>query len=143
MGDYISQSDLVEAMSYQRIRMLTDDPDSKSVVAATVTKAIESAEGEVNSFVAKQYDVPVVGTIPDPLKRWSVTLATLILHQRRPPVPDDVWRAADACRVQLDKMAAGGISLDIGSSDATEADGFEPEFEYEPRQFTHTKFSGW
>jgi len=143
MGDYISQSDLEESMSYQKLRMLTDDANAKAVDASIVTKAITAAEGEVNSYVGKQYTVPVVAPIPEPISRWSTVLASLFLHQRRDSVSESLQAESTDVRRQLRDVANGKITLDIDDSGAVESDGFEPDITSEDRVFTRTNYSGW
>ena len=143
MGDYITIADIESVISDQRLRKLTDDDKTGAVVSSVVTDNIVRAEGEVNAYVSKKYDVPVTGTIPEPLKSWSIALASYFLYQRRPPIPEDIRLEVVAVRRQLEQCANGLITLDIGSSDAEESSLNEPEFQYNDREFTRTKYAGW
>ncbi len=143
MSDYIVQGDLDVYLSDTVLKQLTDDDNSGSIDTGKVTECIVAAEAEVNSFLAKQFTTPITGTIPEPVKEWSVQLTTLRLHQRRLPVPEDVWEMAREARRQLGLVAKGEISLDIGSSDATTPDGLEPQFTFNERKFTRSTMEDW
>ena len=143
MADYIAQSDLDVYLSDAVLKQLTDDANADSIDTGKVAECIVAAEAEVNSFLAKQYTTPITGTIPEPVKEWSVQLAVLRLHQRRLPVPEDVWEMAREARRQLGLVAKGGLSLNIGSSDATTPDGLEPQFTFNERKFNRTTMDGW
>lgn len=143
MADYIAQSDLDVYLSSTVLIQLTDDAAAGVVGTAAVAECIVAAEAEVNSFLAKQYTTPITGTIPEPVKEWSVQLAVLRLHQRRLPVPEDVWAMAREARRQLGLVAKGDLSLDIGSSDATTPDGLDPQFTYNERKFKRSTMSDW
>lgn len=142
MGNYIAQSDLDEVVSDTKLQFLTDDDNSGAIDTAIVGECIDAAEAEIDSFIAKQYVVPITGTIPEPVKRWAVALAALALHKRHPPVPDDILSEAMEVRTQLRECAKGEITLDVGG-DATAETGYEPEFNYEDRSFTRDTFDGW
>lgn len=143
MADYIAQSDLDVYLNDDDLVQLTDDDGDGIIDSSVVAECIVAAEAEVNTYLAKQYTTPITGVIPEPVKEWSVQLATLRLHQRRLPVPPDVWEMARDARRQLNMIAKGDISLDIGSSGATVPSGLEPQFEFNERGFTRSKFSGW
>ena len=143
MGDYITQSDIEEAISHDRLRKLTDDENAKSIDFAVVNSNIESAEGIVNGYVGKQYTVPITGTIPAPVKTWALDITVYRIYNRRPPPPENIADDYRATMKQLQDVAKGDIDLGIGDSGATEAPGYEPEFDYEDRQFNRTGFEGW
>jgi phage gp36-like protein len=143
MADYISQADLDVYLSDAVLEQLTDDLNAGSIDTTKVAECIVAAEAEVNSYLAKQYTTPITGTIPEPVKEWSVQLATLRLHQRRLPVPEDVWEMAREVRRQLGLVAKGDLSLDIGDGTAATPDGLEPQFTYNERKFSSSTMDGW
>ena len=143
MSDYIVQADLDVYLSDAVLQQLTDDDNAGSIDTAKVTECIIAAEAEVNSFLAKQYTTPITGTIPEPVKEWSVQLTTLRLRQRRLPIPEDIWNMAIEARKQLKMVAKGELSLDIGGGGAAVPDDLEPQFEFNERGFSRTKLSTW
>ena len=143
MADYISQTDLDVYLSDAVLIQLTDDSNAGSIDTTKVTECIIAAEAEVNSSVGKQYTVPIVGTVPENVKGWAVQLAVFFLHSRRLPVPEDAREMAAEARRQLEKVAEGDLSLDIGSSAATTPDGLEPQFTSNERGFSRTTMSDW
>ena len=145
MGNYIVQSDLDVYLSDADLIMLTDDDNTKEIETDKVAECIVAAEAEVDSYISKQYTTPITGTIPETVKEWAVQLATLRLHQRRLPVPPDIWELATVARAQLKLVNDGTLSLDIGDDSPDEPSGREAQFTTNTRQFNRTNMtkSGW
>jgi len=138
---YTTQAALAEYLTSDGLIQLTDDAGTGSADATKVTAAIEGAEDEVNGMLAGLYTVPLTGTVPGVVEEITRQLATLRLHQRRLPVPEDVWAMAREARRQLGLIAAGTLKLygdDIAENSTTAA-----SFSYDTRVFSRTKFAGW
>ena len=145
MGNYIVQGDLDVYSSDAVLQQLTDDDNTGEIETDKVAECIVAAESEVDSYISKQYTTPITGTIPETVKEWAVQLATLRLHQRRLPVPEDVWQMAVVARAQLKLVNDGTLSLDIGTDPPDEPSGREAQFTTNTRQFNRTNMtgSGW
>ena len=143
MGNYIVQGDLDVYSSDAVLVQLTDDDSTGSINSAKVNECIVGAESEVDSYLAKRYTTPITGTIPETVKEWSVQLATLRLHQRRLPVPEDVWQMAVVARAQLKLVNDGTLSLDIGTDPPDEPSGREAQFISNERGFSRTTMADW
>lgn len=140
---YIAQSDLDVYSSDEVLKRLTDDANAGAIDTAKVAECIAAAEGEVNSFLASRYTVPITGTVPEIVKEWCVQLATLRLHQRRLRVPDDVWTMAVEARRQLGLVAKGDISLEIGTDPPDTPSSRAASFQTNTRVFSRTLMRDW
>jgi phage gp36-like protein len=145
VGNYIDQADLKTYLSDADLVMLTDDDNLGSIDTATVNQDIAGAESEIDGMISKQYKTPITGTIPETVKEWAVQLATVRLHQRKPPVPSDIWDMATEARRQLGLVNDGTISLDIGEDPPDESSDREAQFTSNTRQFNRPNMtgSGW
>ena len=90
---------------------------------AVVAEVINSAEGEVNSYLAKRYAVPVnVSAYADAaatLKGVCLDLAVHNVHKRRPDVPETVAETRRAAVQWLDRVAKGEVSLPAATPPAS------------------------
>jgi phage gp36-like protein len=145
MGNYIVQADLDVYLSDADLIMLTDDDGNETIDTAIVNECIVAAESEVDSYLPKQYETPITGTIPETVKEWAVQLTTVRLHQRQLPVPSDIWELAVEVRRQLKLVNDGTISLDIGEDSPDESSDREAQFTSNTRQFDRANMtgSGW
>lgn len=109
---YITQSDLTEQLSDSQLIQLTDDEKLGEINTDRVSRALASAEGEINGFLATRYAVPVASP-PDLIKGWAVALTVYHLWRRRQRVPEDVRKAYEDVIARLRDVAAGKLTLGI------------------------------
>ncbi len=119
---YANANDLQERLGTALLVQLTDDTGSGAFDESKVAEALEAAQGEVNSYVARRCGVPVdVGGEPSlaaVLKSITLDLAAHRLHMRRPPVPDDVRRKRESALQWLERVAAGEVVLPSAAAPA-------------------------
>jgi len=91
---YIVNSDVELRLGAAAYVQLTDDDGDGVADTAVVDEARLAAEGEVNSYLARRFTVPIdVSAFPelaDVLKSITLDAAEYRLRIRRPPAPQDV-----------------------------------------------------
>ena len=112
---YITNTDIENFLGTQVYVQLTDDTGTGSADANKVNQARLGAEGEVNSYLATRYQVPVTLTAEaetgEVIKTFVLSLAAYRLHSRRPPVHADIVRRHDEALTWLSRVAAGLVQL--------------------------------
>ena len=112
---YITNADIEERLGSQSYVQLTDDDGDGVADAGVVNEARVAAEGEVNSYLARRYEVPVDLSVHAELSGLlaSITLdlAEYRLRLRRPPVPEDAVRKNAQAIDWLKGVAGGRIEL--------------------------------
>jgi len=144
---YANTSDLQQRMGTVVLVQLTDDTGSGEIDQAKVAEALEGAQGEVDSYVARRCGVPVdvseepsLGAV---LKSITLDLAAHRLHTRRPPVPDDVRRKRAAAVQWLERVAAGEVVLPSSTAPAgNPVTGSYAEAASNPRVLTRETMEG-
>jgi phage gp36-like protein len=112
---YITNADIEVRVGTAAYIALTDDAGTGSADVAKVDEARLGAEGEVNSYLATRYQVPVSvaaeSEVAAVLKTFVLDLAAYRLHSRRPPVPADVVRRRQEAVEWLAGVASGMVQL--------------------------------
>ncbi len=112
---YVTNSEIQSRLGTQAYIQLTDDTGSGSADTDKVDEARLGAEGEVNSYLATRYAVPVdLADEPDVqavLKSFVLDLVSYRLHSRRPPVPADIVRRREEAVTWLSRVASGIVQL--------------------------------
>nr|HQA00215.1 DUF1320 family protein [Phycisphaerae bacterium] len=91
---YATSTELEQRMGTALLVQLTDDAGTGVADPAKVAAVLEAAEAEIDSYLARRYQVPV-DVAEEPrvaaiLRTMTLDLAEHGLHVRRPPVPADV-----------------------------------------------------
>jgi phage gp36-like protein len=120
---------------------LTDDAGTGSADTDKVDEARLGAEGEVNSYLAQRYAVPIDLTehseLVGLLASVTLDLIEFRLHCRRPPVPRDITGKRDAALGWLRQVADGAVTLPTTAEVAgNEARGLTARALGRPRVFT-------
>jgi phage gp36-like protein len=112
---YITNTDVELRLGTTLLIQLTDDVESGQVNTDVADEARLGCEGEVNSFLARRYGVPIdLGAHPqvaDLLRTVTLDLAEYRLHARRPPVPAEVIARQKGALAWLGKAASGEVIL--------------------------------
>ncbi|MCH8242383.1 MAG: DUF1320 family protein, partial [Planctomycetes bacterium] len=91
---YISNADIEERVGAQTYVQLADDDGDAVADVGVVNEARLGAEGEVNSYLARRYRLPIDlaahPELADLLATITLDLVEFRLHSRRPPVSDAV-----------------------------------------------------
>lgn len=112
---YITNADIEERLGSQAYVQLTDDDGDGVADVGVVDEARLGAEGEVNSYLAQRYTVPIDVSVHTELAGLlaSITLDLVEcrLRSRRPPAPTDAVRKRSQAIDWLSGIAKGRIEL--------------------------------
>jgi|GEM_PF-334312 len=112
---YITNADIEERLGSQAYVQLTDDDGDGIANVGVVNEARHGAMGEVNSYLAQRYDVPIkLSThteLAGLLKSVCLDLVEYSLRSRRPPVPDITAKRREQAVHWLKGVANGSIHL--------------------------------
>lgn len=119
MPTYVATADIYNVLSSKIVAQLTDDTAGTTVDTSKVDSALERAEGVVNSYVGKQYDVPLDTPVSDDIVHAVLTLATCYLYRRRPgATPTEVKEACAEMMKWLDEVSSGALPIDTETTTA-------------------------
>lgn len=123
---YALQADMQTALGDDELIQLTDraDPPVGAIDTAVLTRALEAADGEIDSYLAARYSLPLA-SVPTILRDCAVDIARYRLHDRG--VPDRVKDAYKDRIAWLRDVAKGAASLGINTDDITPASAGLPE----------------
>jgi len=112
---YLTNLDIEQRLGHAACVQLADDDGDGQPDAGVVDEARLGAEGELNSYLARRYEVPIdLGRHPDVgdlLKTVALDLAEYRLRLRRPPMPDDAAARRQRTTAWLARVADGRVSL--------------------------------
>jgi len=112
---YITHADIEMRLGAETCIQLADDDGDGVADPAVVDEARLAAEGEVNSYLAVRYRVPI-DTAASPelaglLRSVTLDLVECRLRARRPPVPEEARRCQDMALDWLRRVAEGTVEL--------------------------------
>jgi len=112
---YITNTDIEKRLGSAAYVQLTDDDGDGVADAGVVEEARLGAEGEVDSYLAVRYAVPVDvfahAELAGLLAATALDLVEYRLRCRRPPAPADIIRKRCEAIDWLERVAAGRIDL--------------------------------
>lgn len=123
---YAVQADMVTALGSSELVQLTDraDPATGLIDAAVLTRALEAADGEIDSYLAARYTLPLA-SVPVILRDCAIDIARYRLHDRGLP---DLVRDAYKDRIAwLRDVAAGKASVGVPPESLTPTSAGLPE----------------
>lgn len=117
MGIYVTRDDLLavdgELLWNMAIHKATGKLDEEKIETA-----IEDAEAEINSFLARRFQLPLtLVTIPRPLHRVAVSMTIYWLSERDSQITDLIQKRYDDAIRTLKEIASG--TRDLGLEQAT------------------------
>lgn len=123
---YALQADMQIAFGDDELIQLTDraDPPVGAIDAAVLTRALEAADGEIDSYLAARYTLPLA-SVPTILRDCAIDIARYRLHDRG--VPDLVKDAYKDRIAWLLNVSKGIASLGINTDDIAPASAGLPE----------------
>lgn len=136
---YATQADLQAAFGDDEIIQLTDraTPPTGEIDAAVVTRVLEAADAEIDSYLASRYALPL-GSTPNILRDCAADLARYRLHDRGAP---EIVEANYKARIAwLRDVAAGRASLGAATETLTPASAGLPEMTSGGRVFARDSF---
>jgi len=112
---YITNSDIAQRLGATTLVQLADDDGDGVADTGVVDEARAAAEGELDSYLARRYRLPL-DLAGDPeranlLASVALDLASYRLRLRRPPVSEDARADFDKTISWLEAVAAGRIHL--------------------------------
>jgi len=117
---YIINEDIEARVGADAYVQLTDDAGSGVADEGVVAEARLGAEGEVDSYLARRFRVPVdVTAYPELaglLSSLALDLAEYRLRMRRPPVPEDVVRRRREAIDWLEGVSSGRVEPPAASA---------------------------
>ena len=112
---YVTNNDIEERLGTAAYVQLTDDASTGSADTDKINEARLGAEGEVNSYLGRRYQVPIDlarhAEVADVLKSFVLDLVEYRLHARRPPVPGAVSNKRNQAIAWLDRVARADVVL--------------------------------
>jgi phage gp36-like protein len=113
--NYITNNDIEDRIGTSAYVQLTDDAGTGSADVGRVDEARLGAEGEVDSYLARRYRVPIdlvtYAELGGLLRSVTLDLASYRLYSRRPPIPADVVDRRAAAVGWLRAVAEGRVEL--------------------------------
>ena len=112
---YITNADIEERLGSDAYVQLTDDDGDGVADVGVVDEARLGTEGEVNSYLARRYQVPIDlsahSDLADVLASFTLDLVEYRLRARRPPVSKDVLDMRAQAAEWLKRVADGSLQL--------------------------------
>lgn len=113
MPTYTSTADIYNVLSQKHVAELTDDTAGNTPDDDKIDSALNRAESVVDSYVGKQYDVPLDTPVPQSIAHAVLVLARCYLYSRRPgATPDEIAEACEETIEWLKMIAAGTLEVD-------------------------------
>lgn len=143
---YLTNNDLELRVGSAAYVQLADDDGDGNADAAVVDEIRRAAEGEVDSYLATRFAVPIdTSTFPelaDVLRSITLDLAEYRLRIRRPPAPAHVLDRYMTALRWLRDVADGRVALPAASPLPTAANrGVIAKSIGEPRLLTRDEFA--
>ena len=143
---YITNADIEQRLGNDTYVQLTDDDGDGLADVGVVDEARLGAEGEVDSYLARRFKVPVnLVTYPEVaglLMALTLDIVELRRRSRRPPVPDEARERAQRTIEWLRKVSEGRAEMpsSVRLPDSTSV-GTRSVTSGETRRLTHDELS--
>ena len=95
--------------------LTSDQAAAATKSAATITKALDRANGEVDGFCGKRYQVPF-SPLPDFVKALALDIAVYNIFSRREMIPENRKTRRDNAVKNLEQIAKGLVTLGVPDS---------------------------
>jgi len=119
---YSTKTDILKQISEEDLTGLTDDAGNGMVDDNVVNKAIQDADGEINSYCKKKYEVPF-NPVPDMINKLSVDISIYHLYSRRQNLLNEsVMKRYDDAIKFLKDVARGLAEITDVPPPATDSD---------------------
>ena len=117
MGTYVTRDDLL-AVDGELVWNMAIDKSTSQLDDAKIETAIDDADAEINSFLARRFQLPLaIATIPRPLHRVAVSITIYWLSERGSQITDLIQKRYDDAIRTLKEIANG--TRDLGLPTAT------------------------
>ena len=136
---YCTQADIVGRYSDDDIVELADHDRDGTVDAAVVTRAINDASGQIDSYLQKKFVVPIPAPVPAVLCARCVDIAVYRLQLWRRSVTEDIKKAYDDAIQWLKDIVAGKVDIGLTPKPAEAAGAPNVLHDGQPRLFGRDK----
>ena len=139
---YCTQTDLLEQISEDKLKQLTDDADTGSIDTSVVERAIENADSLIDSYCGVKFAVPF-STVPAIIRAISTDIAIYNLYSRGIGAPETIKERYDEMVDFLKDVAKGRATLGENDPDGVPSESNKPEISGSDRIFSRDKLKGW
>lgn len=108
---YCTQDNILAMVDEETLVSITDDDDTGSVDADVIAAAIADADAAIDTYLVRQYTVPMASPVPDMVRKLSVDVSLYNLYSRRNRVPESVEQRFKDAVVTLRDIAAGKAGI--------------------------------
>lgn len=112
---YATKQDMIDRFGETELAQLTDKDSGQAIDDFVLSRALTDAKGEIDSYLASRYDLPLSET-PGVLVRRACDIARYFLYEDAPS--DTVRQRYDDAVSWLRKVSEGKADLGLDSSDA-------------------------
>lgn len=118
---YSSQKDIIKVLPEVRLNSLAQDTsaDSPAAIALVVAQMISDADDEIDSYLARQYDLPLDET-PAIIKKISVELSIANLLAKKGLFTDEYKSRREWAEKLLKKLSTGEVILQFSDESEEE-----------------------
>jgi len=120
---YVTAQQVIDAVGESNLRTIVNVDDPRAPLnEARITSAIAEVESEINGYISKVANVPLV-TVPPMVERAVIILTHETLYTSNPKMarPQNVDTDAKRVRAMLKDIASGVLSLDTTTVGTTPA----------------------
>jgi phage gp36-like protein len=136
---YATQQDLVDRFTEAQLLAIADRDADSALDADVVTKALDDASEEIDSYISTRYALPLA-TVPGRLVAVASDIAFYKLHPAA--APEDVRQRYDDAIAFLKNVSKGVALLDVGGAEPPVA-AAGVDFEGPERVFTRDSMKGF
>lgn len=140
---YAVKQDLIDRFGERELVQLTDRANKppSTVDDVVVGRALGDADGTIDGYVGKQYDLPLT-VVPPILTKIAADLARYYLHGEAAGEDSKVTRDYQAAISWLKDVAKGLIAIDDGGDTPAQAGGGAIKTSAPNRVFTRDSLKG-
>lgn len=141
MPVYATQQDVLDAYG-ERFSVMVSDRDLDGVEDdASLTRALDDADGEIDAYVGAVYEIPL-STIPQSLRRVAVDIAVYRLANEHDVLTEEIRRRYEDARMLLRDIASRKASLGLPTASTPPSVGGGVVRTGPDRVFTRSKTGG-
>ena len=139
---YCTKADILERISSDELARLTDDENGTTVEDDLVSRAIDDADSEIDTYLAVRHSLPLP-SVPRLLLKLSADMAVFYLYDRRMGAPEPWEKRYKRSIATLELLAQGKVSLGLSTGAEPPASGAAVEVSSNERRFTRDKLIGF
>lgn len=137
---YATQAQLEDRYHPDDVVKFADFDGDGIADADVVGRALDDASGLIDSYLQKQFVVPIPAPIPDSIVSACITLAWCNLLRGRRSLDEDSRKDCEAVREWLQKVADGDIEIGLVPKPTESAGKPHVEYDADDREFGRDKF---